>query len=145
MKRIYHRYEKWEDHKAGLYDNCKKENKTKTKKLVIEMFEDYGLTMCFMNNAINEWVYSCEHNLTNDSLNRIAYIGQAACCLYAKSPNLLTMNVWYSLSQSVRDRSDFLARRSIKKWELNQRLKSMLKSGKIKDTKKVYQMKLHLN
>ena len=36
------------------------------------------LTRENMMRVISEWKYSCEHNLTNESLNRIAYIGQAA-------------------------------------------------------------------
>ena len=75
MERIYHRYEKWEDYKDGFYDNCTGSTKKEKENLVLEMFNSEELTLKFMNKVIEKWVNSCEHNLTNESLNKIAYNG----------------------------------------------------------------------
>lgn len=118
-KRVYHPYYLWEDFKCGFYNNCTgKEAKDKIEK-AIEMFNNKDLTSEYMHRVINEWVYSCEHNLTNESLNKIAYIGQAACCIYADVPSTVTMKAWSFLDKKVQDRADEIALSVIKKWNDN--------------------------
>ena len=34
-----------------------------------------------LNRVVSEWVYSCEHYLTNERMNRIAWLGQASLCI----------------------------------------------------------------
>ncbi len=83
MGRIYHHYIKWEDWRHGFYNNCSGCEKQSKIEKVLEMFNSEELTKECMNRVTSEWVFSCEHNLTNEALNKIAYIGQAACCIYA--------------------------------------------------------------
>lgn len=119
MKRIYHHYLMWEDWKAGFYDNISGQNKEDKIKSVVEMFNDERLTFEYMNMVIEKWKYSCEHNLTNESLNKIAYIGQAACCLYANIPSTITMEAWSLLSSEVQERANKQAEKVLRKWEEN--------------------------
>lgn len=143
MKRIYHHYRLWEDYKAGFYDidNKKKENIN----LVLDLFKDEEETEKQMSLVLSRWKYSCEHNLTNLSLNRIAYLGQAACCFYSGVPNLTTMYAWKLLDEGVKERSDKIAAKNILIWEQNQKLKNTYKSGRKKGTAEAYQMKLRFN
>jgi hypothetical protein len=145
MNRIYHHYEKWEDFKAGFYDNITGNNKEKLILKVIELFNNPALTEKYMRKAINEWIYSCEHNLSNISLNRIAYIGQAACCLYASVPCTITMNAWNKIHISYRNVADSIAIKIIKEWEQNQKLKNILVNGAKKDIQMEYQTKCLFN
>jgi hypothetical protein len=145
MNRIYHHYEKWEDYKAGFYDNISGKNKSLLVDKVIEMFSNYESTEIYMRKVINEWKYSCEHNLTNNGLNKIAYIGQAACCLYAGIPYQITMNAWNKVDIINRNLADKIAIKIIKEWEKNQILKNTLIHGKTKDIQMEYQMKFQLN
>jgi len=117
MNRIYHPYWLWEDHKAGFYDNVSGERKKELVEKVVEMFNSEELTKQNMNLVIQLWKYSCEHNLTNISLNRIAYIGQSACCIYANVPCTITMEAWSLLSDDVKKRSDKIAESVINLWE----------------------------
>jgi hypothetical protein len=117
MIRIYHHYLKWEDWRFGFYDNCSGEVKNEKIERVLEMFNSEELTRKYMSKVISEWKYSCEHNLTNDSLNKIAYIGQAACCLFAEVPGTVTMEAWSLLTPEVQDRSDKIALEILNKWE----------------------------
>lgn len=119
MKRIYHHYLMWEDYRHGFYDNCSGEVKDKHIAKVLEMFNSESLTKEYMNKVITEWKYSCEHNLTNESLNRIAYIGQAACCIYAKVPCTVTMEAWSLLSIEVQNRANIIAENTFNKWVNN--------------------------
>lgn len=119
MKRIYHPYWLWEDYKAGFYDNVSGDQKQKLLLKVVEMFNSKTLTKENMLKVINLWVYSCEHNLTNESLNKIAYIGQGACCLYAGVPSTITMEAWSLLTDDVKERSNKIALEVINQWESN--------------------------
>ena len=116
MNRIYHPYHLWEDFKCGFYDNISGEEKKHKISKVIEMFNSEELTLKYMNMVVNDWKYSCEHNLTNESLNKIAYIGQAACCLYGGVPNTITMEAWSMLDKSIHERSDNIANKILLKW-----------------------------
>jgi len=119
MGRKYHSWELWEDYKAGFYDNVSGERKNTMIKKVVEMFSSKVLTELYMTRVIEEWFYSCEQNLTNPSMNRVAYLGQAACCLYAGCTSSITMEAWHLVSKENRDIADNIAMNVINKWELN--------------------------
>lgn len=99
MPRIYHTWDKWECYRAGFFetnppagfddDVC--EN---TYAMLLKDIPEFKMVMMCI---ISEWKYSCEHNLTNERMNRIAWMGQAALCFKYKIParyrggyNLLT-------------------------------------------------------
>jgi len=140
VKQIYHHYTKWEDYKNGFYGK----RDTNTDK-VFDIFNDEYKTKMYMNKVITDWTISCEHNLSNYSMNRVAYLGQAACCLYAGISNLTTMYAWKFLDYEIQERSDKIAIKIILLWEQNQILKNTLLIGSEKDTQTEYQTKLHLN
>jgi hypothetical protein len=117
MNRIYHPFWLWEDYKCGFYDNVTGEKKTQYIDGIIRMFNSESETRKNMLRVINEWVYSCQHNLTNLSLNRIAYIGQGATCLYCGAPSTITMEAWSLLTKEVQMRSDKIALEVIEEWE----------------------------
>lgn len=118
MERIYHRYENWECFKAGFFRNVSGEEKKQLAEKVIELFEDSEQTKLFMKKVIVEWTYSCEHNLSNLSLNRVAWVGQSACCLFAKIPYSITMENWRFVSDDKKVEACEIAERIIKEYEL---------------------------
>lgn len=118
-KRIYHPYWLWEDYKNGFYENSSGENKKIHIEKCIEMFNSEKLTVYNMNYVVDNWKYSMEHNLTNSSMNHIAYIGQSACCNYAEIPNSITMECWSKLTKEVQDRANKNAIDAIDKWKSN--------------------------
>lgn len=115
--RVYHHYKMWEDYPAGFYNNCSGAEKTTFISKAVEMFNDPEKCAHNMRRVINEWRYSCEHNLTNEGLNKIAYIGQAACCLYAGIPSTVTMEAWSQLSDEVQKRADRQAEKVLNEWK----------------------------
>lgn len=116
MKQIYHPWHLWEDHKNGFYNNCSGEEKKKKKELVLEMFSSEEETRRCMLFVVENWKYSMEHNLTNSSVNKIAYIGQCACCYYAGISNTVTMETWGTLPEDVRERSNRIAEEILNHW-----------------------------
>ena len=142
MERIFHPYWLWEDHINGFYETDNK-NKNDKIKSVLKLFSSEYLTRKYMDLVLIEWVYSCEHNLTNPNLNKVAYIGQAACCLFDNVPSLVTMNAWKMVDVYDRIRSDEIANQTINKWIQNQKSRNISKNGNQEAIQKGYQTRLH--
>lgn len=114
MNRIYHPYWAWECFKSGFYES----NNGDYERKVINLFSSKQKTEKYMMKVL-EWEKSCEHNLTNPSLNKVAWIGQCACFLYAKVPANYTMKYWWSVDKKFRDQADMIAKSVILYWESN--------------------------
>lgn len=119
MDRIYHRYEYWECYKNGFFKNISGAEKNILSAKVLELFNDSEKTEIYMQKVINEWVYSCEHNLTNLGLNRVAWLGQSACCLFAKIPYSITMQNWRFVNDDKKVIACEIAEKLIKEYEIN--------------------------
>lgn len=118
MDKIYHHYTLWEDWKAGFYNNISGDAKKEKIQSVLTMFQSKELTNEYMNKVIETWKYSCEQNFTNESINKVAYLGQAACCIYGSVPSTITMEAWSLLDNKTKERSNNIALNTIKKWKL---------------------------
>jgi hypothetical protein len=129
MDRIYHSYEVWEDYLNGMWRNETKQYEEENINSVIEFTGDHIAYGAAMLRVINEWLFSCEHNLSNISINRKAWIGHAACCIQNGWPEYLVRKAWWHLSDKQRDLADKQALYAIKTWELKQRSKTTLKHG----------------
>lgn len=110
LKRIFHTWDKWECYPAGFYDKRPKENLTgqQCEEIYRDLLRDIPLFESALARVIAEWRYSCEHYLTNESMNRIAWLGQAALCIAKGIPscfrggfNLLTEDEQYAANQSA--------------------------------------------
>lgn len=88
MNRIYHTWDKWECYPAGFFEVNAPKGMTeedcleKYKQLLLDIPEFKRV----MRLIIKEWENSCEHNLTNERMNRIAWMGQASLCYKYKIP-----------------------------------------------------------
>jgi len=122
MERIFHPYWKWEDYKAGFYDNCSGQLKDDLIQKGIEMFNSKVLTKQNMFYVVDNWKFSCEHNLTNPAMNKIAYIGQSACCVYAGIPSTLTMEIWNMLDSKIQEQANEIAKEAIERWVKNNKI-----------------------
>lgn len=119
IEQVYHPWHLWEDHKHGFYNNVSGLNKKKLEANVLELFSNESMTLMFMTSVIDNWVYSCEHNFTNPSINKIAYLGQAACCLAYKVPATVTMSYWRNIPLESRGKADKIAKKLIDNWIKN--------------------------
>ena len=85
--RVFHTYDKWECYKAGFYDKHKDGmTKAQCEEAYRAFLSDTGRFASALEHVITEWKHSCEHYLTNVSMNRIAWLGQAAACYAIKIP-----------------------------------------------------------
>lgn len=78
---------------------------------------------CFYDSCkkvINEWPNSCIHNLSNRSLNRCSWLGQAACFVELGSVEYTTRLGWRCLDEDEKSAANECALRVIKEWEVEQ-------------------------
>lgn len=79
--RIFHKYEKWECYKAGFYATTKPNmKKDQCEKAYADFLRNLPAFEDALMHVTTEWKNSCEHYLTNLSMNRIAWLGQASVC-----------------------------------------------------------------
>jgi hypothetical protein len=119
LPQFHYPYHLWEDYKFGFYNTISGRQKDEKIKYCLEMFNSESLTNKYMDRVVNEWFYSCRINFTNPSVNKIAYLGQSACSLYANIPNTVTMEGWGLLTSEVKERSNTIAEKKIIEWFLN--------------------------
>ncbi len=88
MQRIYHTWDKWECYPSGFFEGKPPKGLTEDKCLSLykELLQDIPEFKRIMMLIINEWVNSCQHNLTNERMNRIAWMGQAALAYKHRVP-----------------------------------------------------------
>lgn len=119
LKRIYHRYEKWECYRSGFFKS-KKGNKEENIQKVVDFFEkEDGINFDIScNSIIHDWRYSCEHNLSNESLNRIAWLGQACVAKELGIDCYTTREAWSFLSDETKNRSNEIAQKYLNEWSV---------------------------
>jgi hypothetical protein len=115
IKRIYHPYWDWEELDYNMW-GAVNDKKTYLKR-AIKFTGDAPLYGRFMMRVANEWTNSCEHNLSNTTQNRRAWIGHAACALAIGCPEDITRKAWGFLSQDQQDKANDKADSAIKHWE----------------------------
>lgn len=115
--RVFHTYDKWECHKAGFYKHTppKGMNKEKCIRAYADFLSDEKRFRKGLERVIVEWRHSCEHYLTNSSMNRIAWLGQAAMCIETGVPSEFRSG--YTLLTPLEQQiADHLALEYLNKW-----------------------------
>lgn len=114
--RIFHTYDKWECHKAGFY-NSMKEGWTheQCEQEYLRILADAKLFEQILVKLTVEWKHSCEHYLTNKSMNRIAWLGQAAVCYESGVPSKYSY-CWGMLTEQQQNEANLVAFKYLNKW-----------------------------
>jgi hypothetical protein len=97
------------------------DDKKKWLKKAIAFTENYKEFGCYMLIVVNEWEYSCENALTDNTLNIRAWIGQAACALGIGCPEDITRQAWGFLSDEQQFLANKEADRAIGAWINNRK------------------------
>lgn len=81
MKRIYHTWDKWECYPAGFYESKHPTLDDETcRNEYAKFLRDIPRFYAAAYAVLALWPRSCEHYLSNENMNRIAWIGQSAMC-----------------------------------------------------------------
>jgi hypothetical protein len=119
IERIYKRYEKWECYKHGFYSTTINHM---TEEVAEKNYMDFFKNLPLFEHCIDEvfrlWPNSCLHFLTNPSVNKIAWIGQASICLYKQIPSKFRY-AYKMLEEKDQINADKLAENKIKEWFKN--------------------------
>jgi len=115
INRIYHPYWLWEENEHNMWGNVN--DRPKYLKKAIEFTGDHKLYGRFMMRVVNEWRFSCEHNLSNKTQNRKAWVGHAACALAFGCPEDIVRAAWSHLSEEQQELDNEQAQNAINYWE----------------------------
>ncbi len=119
MNRIFHTYDKWECHKSGFYRSVKKDwSHEECENEFVRILTNQKLFSEILEKVTSEWKYSCEHYLTNASMNRIAWLGQAAVCYHSGVPSRYS-SAWTRISEEDRGLANATALKHLNNWLSN--------------------------
>ena len=114
--RIYHTWDKWECYPAGLYENQKEGmDDDSCKEAYREFLSDLPRFERGLKRVMAEWVKSCEHYLTNEAMNRVAWLGQAAACVEMGIPSRFRSG-YFLLTDEQKKAADALALKYLNGW-----------------------------
>jgi hypothetical protein len=118
MEQVYHSWDKWECYKNGFYKTSPPNNLTNEE--CENIFRQIITSNVLFNEGINmvfaNWKYSCEHFLTNKSINRVAWLGQAAVCILTNIPSKYRIS-FRKISIEEQIKANKLAENRILQWE----------------------------
>lgn len=83
MERIYHTWDEWECYPAGFYETRPpREGMTddECRDAYASFLADDDQFREALDGVLRDWPNSCEHYLSNERMNRVAWLGQAAMC-----------------------------------------------------------------
>lgn len=87
IKRVWHPWTSWECYPAGMHESAAAGMTTEQAMEAYRAFlADISRFQAAMVRVGNEWPYSAEHNLTNEGINRVAWLGQSAMCIETGVP-----------------------------------------------------------
>ena len=116
MKKVYHHFSKWEDFKCGFYRNVEPKQKKFFSEMSYALLKSPGDLRIAMLDVVRGWKYSTEEMLTNASINRRAWLGQAACAYFCRTPEDLTRDAWNRLTHEEQKKANSVANFVIKFW-----------------------------
>ena len=114
MKRIWHRYEKWED--LGMWINKPKELEDELFVKAVEFTGNAELYGSYMMRVVQEYPIACEHNLTASGINKKAWVGHAAAWMAIGCPEHITRKAWRELTEEQQDEANDKAQQAIEWW-----------------------------
>jgi ParB-like chromosome segregation protein Spo0J len=115
--RIYHTWDKWECYRAGFYAERPAGDMTveQGEEAYHAFLSDLSQFGAALEIVTTQWTHSCEHYLTNDRMNRIAWLGQAAVAQALGIPSGCRGG-YHMLSDDQKATADALALEYLNRW-----------------------------
>lgn len=86
MQRIYHPWHKWECFRAGFFNSSADIPDYEARVAYMNFLADLPRFQSGISRVFCEWPHSCDQFLSNENINRIAWIGQSAMCIETGVP-----------------------------------------------------------
>lgn len=119
MKRVYIHYSLWEDYINGMWRKESSSYENANFNDIISFCKDHIQYGIWMNKVVLEWPNTMLNSLTNPSVNKQAFIGHCACCLYKGWPEYLVRMAWKRLTNIEMQLANNQADMAYKKWRLS--------------------------
>ena len=116
MKQRFYHYTMWEDFQNRMYDEVKDGRSERVQHAVI-LLSNTEMLYEQMTRVTNEWKYATEQNLTNNSINHQAFLGQTACSIWGGIKEDETREAWGILTQEQRYKANKVADRVFSEWK----------------------------
>ncbi len=117
IQRVFHPHDKCEEYPAGMWRTVSGVRAGHFINASADLMRCPAEFKEAMQQAVKLWPLSAEHNLTCVSLNRIAWLGHAGCCVATNSPEDLTRLGWHTLNIQEQDEANRVAGEVLKEWE----------------------------
>lgn len=125
IKQMYVPYWEWEDYINGMWRRVSANEEAEMLKAAIEFTGDHVRYGEAMLEVSKEWPKTMLNSLTNQSINRRAFIGHCAVCYKLNIPEYITRQAWKELTDEQRWLADDIAEKTIKHY-LNETRNSRL-------------------
>lgn len=109
----WHPYWLWEEVAHNMWGEV--DNRNDWLKKAIAFTGDHDLYGQWMMNVANEWIHSCQHNLTKSGSKK-AWIGHAAVAMAIQCPEDIVREAWGYLSKDQQDSANAKAQYAIDYW-----------------------------
>lgn len=117
MKRVFYPYNLWEEVDYGMYKavlgSAKRDRLVKK---ALSLLSNPTMLEHYMRKSLTVFPKSTERNLTTQGMNKQAWLGQAACCLFGNVPSDITKEAWGMLTPEQKDAANDAADRVYKEW-----------------------------
>lgn len=110
---FFSHFKYWGDYKNGFYS---RDNQSNLQNKCFEFFENENIFKT-CQKVKKDWKYSYNINLSNKTINRRAWLGQAGCNYYCGASFLTTIDTWRKLSQFVQYRCNEIADKFVKEYD----------------------------
>lgn len=138
--RIYHTWDKWECYRAGFYAERPPNGMTLEQgaEAYRAFLSDLDKFRAALEVVTTTWKHSCEHNLTNDRMNRIAWLGQASVAQALGLPSGCRGG-FHELTPEQKSAADALAFEYLNRWLVaNGRLEVTLEQARGRTEAELY-------
>lgn len=109
-------YEKWEDFQSGMYRLISEKDKDIMVINAITLLKNQIEFYQSMKEMISKWETAAKVNLTNNGINKRAWLGAAACCFKHNVPEYLTRIAWNLLNKEHQDSANETAEKIIREY-----------------------------
>lgn len=118
--RIFHEWQDWECFPCGFYGDRPLKGMTaeECEEAYRGFLADLPRFKVALNRVLSEWKNSCEHYLTNEKMNRIAWLGQASMCIETGVPSRFCGG-YNLLTDEQKELADNAALEALNVWLLN--------------------------
>lgn len=116
LKRVWVPIDEWEEIAFNMWGDVD-DHRSHLRRAVL-FTGNYRLYGRYMQRVVSEWPRSCANALTDDNINRRAWVGHAACALAIRCPEYITRQAWGMLTDVQRILANREADRAILAWEV---------------------------